>query len=175
MSEVRMTTTEVLDAIERERARLLSAVDGLGERATTQSVTEEGWTARDVLAHLIHWATQVAFGLGAAVQPPVYMMAERQRRKLAGLSDAMPSADESNALAVAYFHDRALDEVRVEFVRVVDALMARARMRTDDEMNATGAIPWAGDRPLWEFIGGDTFLHWPVHAEAIEHAVLRSE
>jgi hypothetical protein len=38
-------------------------------------------------------------------------------------------------------------------------------------MNATDAIPWAGARPLWQFIGADTFLHeWPVHASQIETA-----
>jgi uncharacterized protein (TIGR03083 family) len=173
MSDGRMTTTEVLDAISQERMRLLKAVDALGERAASTAVTAEGWTVRDVLAHLIHWATQVAFGLGAAVQPPVYMMEERQRRKLAGLGNGMPTGEESNALAVAYFRERPLDEVRPTFERVVDALVAQARVRTDDEMNATDAIPWAGNRPLWQFIGGDTFLHWPLHTEDIERAIVR--
>lgn len=64
-----MTTAEVLEAIRRERQRLLQAVDALEDRAVTLQVTTDGWTAKDVLAHLIHWATQVAFGLGAAVEP----------------------------------------------------------------------------------------------------------
>ena len=170
MNEGRMTTAEVLAAISDERQRLLRAVDGLGERATTVRVTEEGWTAKDVLAHLIHWATQIALGLGAAVAPPVYMMQERERRKLAGLSDAMPTGEESNALAVAHYQDLPFDDVRTQFEQLVDALGARAGLRTDDEMNATDAIPWAGKRPLWQIIGGDTFLHWPIHAEAIERA-----
>ena len=42
-------------------------------------------------------------------------------------------------------------------------------------MNATDAIPWAGNRPLWQFIGGDTFLHWPLHAEGIEERILRDQ
>ena len=171
MDETRMTTAEVLDAIARERKRLADAVDALGQLATTVAVTEEGWTAKDVLAHLIHWATQIALGLGASVPPPAYMMQERERRKLAGLSDAMPTGEESNALAVAYYHDLPFDDVQSRFDQLVDALVARVRLRTDDEMNATDAIPWAGRRPLWQIIGGDTFLHWPVHAEAIEKAV----
>ncbi len=171
----RMPTADVLDAIARERLRLLAAVDALGARAATATITEEGWTAKDVLAHLIHWATQIAFGLGATVQPPVYMLEERQRRKLAGLSDEMPSSDESNALAVAHFHERPLAEVRATFERVVTALVERTRLRSDDEMNAVDAIPWAGKRPLWEFIGSDTFMHWPVHSEGVERAIVGEE
>src|SRR5438045_2619548 len=166
----RMTTQEVLRAIERERARLLSSIDALGDRAATATVTEEGWTARDVLAHLIHWATQVAFGLGAPVTPPVYMQTERRRRQLAGLDDRMPSGAESNALAVAHYAGVPLADVRRTFDDLVDAIVERVRMRSDDEMNVLDAVPWAKGRRLSEFIGGDTFLHWPLHAEDIERA-----
>ncbi|MGB2694045.1 MAG: maleylpyruvate isomerase N-terminal domain-containing protein [Dehalococcoidia bacterium] len=168
-----MTTEEVLDAIARERARLMKAIDALGPHASIVPVTEEGWTAKNVLAHLIHWATQIAFGLGAQIEPPVYVLEERRRRSQAGLSDRMPSGDEWNALAVASYRDVPLDQVRSEFEGSVEALSAQARLRTDDEMSDTDAIPWAPNRPLWHFIAGDTFLHWPLHAEAIERAATR--
>ena len=171
MGEKRMTRGAVLEAIETERARLLAAIDAPGDGASTLAVTAEGWTAKDVLAHLTHWATQVAFGLGAQVMPPVYMQQERERRRLAGESDRMPTGEESNALAVAYYAAMPLAEVRGTFEHLVDAIVERVRMRTDDEMNATDAVPWAKGRRLWEFIGGDTFLHWPVHAADIERAV----
>src|SRR5438270_12032139 len=98
-----MNQQQVLDAIRREETRLLVAIDALGDRAATTPVTEEGWTAKDVLSHLIHWATQVAFGLGAPVEPPVYMQEERRRRQLAGLDDRMPTGAESNDLAVSHY------------------------------------------------------------------------
>ena len=171
MDDTRMTTAEVLYAIAHERERLENAIDALGERAETARVTDEGWTAKDALAHLIHWATQIALGLGAPVPFPEYMMQERERRKLAGLSDDMPTGAESNALAVAHYHDVPFDDVRSTFNQIVDAIVVRAGLRTDDQMNATDAIPWAGKHPLWQIIGGDTFLHWPLHAEPIERHV----
>jgi hypothetical protein len=168
---MRMTAESVVEAIERERARLLAAIDALGERASTVAVTAEGWTAKDVLAHLSHWATQVAFGLGVQVAPPLYMQEERRRRQLEGESDRMPSGEESNALAVAHYAPVPLTEVRATFEHLVDAILERVRMRNDDDLNAMDAVPWAKGRRLWEFIGGDTFLHWPVHAADIEHAL----
>ncbi len=175
MDELSMTTQDVLDAIARERARLTDAIAALGDQASATPVTAEGWRAKDVLAHLIHWAAQVAFGLGAPVVPPVYMLEERRRRQAAGLSDAMPTGDESNALAVAHYRDVELEQVRSEFDALLDALVASARTRSDGEMNAMAPIPWAGPRPLWQFIGGDTFLHWPRHAEAIERAAAATD
>jgi hypothetical protein len=168
-----VTTDEVIAAIERERARLLAALDAIGSDAAAIPVTEEGWTAKDVLAHLIHWATAVAYGLGENVDEPAYMAAERMRRKAAGLPDAMPSGAESNALVVAHFADIPLEDVRAQFEQLADVILERARTKSDDEMNATGAIAWSPDRVLWQFIGGDTFLHWPVHSDMIERATPR--
>jgi hypothetical protein len=160
MTPERMTTKEVLDAIERERARLEDALRAIGDRSDTTPVTEEGWTAKDVIGHMNHWAGQIAFGMGAKVDVPPYIQGVSGR----------PSEDEWNARAVAYSRDQAFEEVKARFDEVVDALIARIRERTDDEMNATDAIPWGGDRPLWQQIGSETFNHWPEHAESIERA-----
>jgi hypothetical protein len=155
-----MTTDEVMAEIARGRARLLSAIDALGDGAATVAVTAEGWTAEDVLAHLIHWLGQVAFGLGASLQPPAYVMSMQGR----------PSGEEWNAMAVEFYRGWSPGEVRAEFERLADALVERTRLRSNDEMKATDAITWAPGLPLWQFIGGDTFLHWSSHAEAIEEA-----
>jgi hypothetical protein len=155
-------TDEVLDALGRERARLLAAVDALGPRASTAFVTEpDGWTAKDVLAHLIHYAGQIAFGLGAQLTPPPYVVGVTERL----------SGQEWNERAVAHWRDTSLKDVRGEFERIVDLLVERVRVQTDERMTATDTIPWAPGHRLWEFIGHDTFLHeWPAHAQQIERA-----
>ena len=167
MNETRMATKEVLDAIARERARLMAAVDALGAGASSVSVTEEGWTAKDVLAHLTHWAGQIAFALGAQWEPPVYVVEEVRRREVAGVNGRL-TGEEWNALAVAHYHDQPLGRVRAELEDLVDRLLAQVRLRTDEQMNAIDAIPWAGELPLWQQIGGDTFIHWRAHYEAME-------
>jgi hypothetical protein len=170
-----MTTQEVLDSLDRERARLLRDIGALGDGATSLPITEDGWTAKDVLAHLIHWATQVAFGLAVdGVGPLPYMLEERRRREAAGAANPpMPTGDESNALAVAWYQDKPLDEVRAQFMMLADGIAERAATKSDDEMAAYGTIPWAGARSLWQFIAGDTFQHWAEHAAAIEQASAR--
>jgi hypothetical protein len=160
MEETRMATADVVERLERERARLLDAVDGLGAGASTIAVTEAGgWTAQDVLAHLIHYAGQIAFGLGAPVTPPPYVEGVTERL----------SPQQWNDLAVDYWRAFPLVEVRSEFDRVTRLVIDHAGRRTDDQMNATDAMPWIGAVPLWQAIGGDTFLHeWPRHAAQIE-------
>jgi hypothetical protein len=155
-----MTTAEVLEAIAHERARLMAAVDTLGPRAATFPVTAEGWTAKDVLAHCIHWAGQIAWGMGAQLTPPAYVVGMAGR----------PSDDEWNALAVAHYRGLSLEQVRATLDTMVDALVAQVTTRNDTEMNATDMVAGAGDRPLWGKIGVETFLHWPRHLADLERA-----
>ncbi len=150
----------MLAAIVREHSLLLDAVAALGPEASTLPVTSEGWTAKDVLAHLVHWGGMVAFGLGAPMTPPPY---------LAGVTGRL-SGDEWNARAVDFSRDVGIEATLAEMDVVVVALMEAVRSRSDADMLATDLLPWAGDRPLWEKIAGDTFAHWPIHRADIERA-----
>lgn len=160
-----MTTDEVVQGLTREHARLMRAVDALGDDADTASITEDGgWTAHDVLAHLMHYCGMFAFSLGANLAPPPYIHGVTTRLE----------PQEWNDRAVAYWRTRSLDDVCAEFDHNVSALIGQVKLRTDDEMNATDALPWAGTAPLWELIGGDTFLHeWPAHAAQMEQVIRR--
>lgn len=161
-----MRRAEVLTGLARERERLLAAVDALGPRATTANVTEpdgaEGWTAKDVLAHLIHYCGQIAWALGAELTPPAYVLSETEQL----------TGQQWNERAVAFWRDRPLEDVRAEFERNGDLLRDRVEQLSDEDLLATDRVPWPGeDRPLWQFIGHDTFLHeWPAHAAQIEQA-----
>lgn len=164
MTERRMTVSEVLDAIARERDRVERSLAAIGDRASTERVTDEGWTAKDVVGHLNHWVSQIAWGMGAPLQPLPYVTSVKTR----------PSGDvEWNALAVAYWREFPYEKVKAEFDGYVDALIEQTRRRSDDQINATDAIPWGGARPLWQQIGSETFNHWPEHAESIERAAAK--
>jgi hypothetical protein len=156
-----MKTLEVLDAIARERARLMASVDALGDDASSVPVTAEGWTAKDVLAHLIHWAGQLAWALGAVMEPPPWV---------AGVTGRLEGDGAWNARVVTHYRNAPLERIVADLDVAVDALIARLRLRTDDQMNATDAIPWAGARPLWQIVGAETFEHWPNHAATLEAA-----
>jgi len=163
MNEKRMTSREVSEAVTNERGRLMRAIRAMGEGASTMRVTDEGWTAKDVLAHCIHWVGQIAWGMGARMEQPAWV---------AGV-EGRPSGDDWNARVVAHYHQASLEQVIKDFDRAADALMQEVRARSDDQINATDAIPWGGNRPLWQQIGSETFDHWPQHTAALEQAAAR--
>lgn len=165
----------VVEGLKRERARLLAAFDALGPRAETAWVTEpHGWTAKDVLAHLIHYNGQIAFGIGAVrtddrAGPPAYVIGVTERL----------SGQEWSDRAVAYWRDFTVDEVRAEFVTNAEMIEERVAMLSDDELAAPSknTVPWDHfDRTLADFIGHDTFLiEWPAHADQMERAAARND
>ena len=163
MVEKRMTSQEVSEAVTRERGRLMGAIRALGDRASTVRVTDEGWTAKDVLAHCIHWVGQIAWGMGARMEQPAWV---------AGV-EGRPSADDWNARVVEHYRLASLEQVIKDFDRAADALAQETRARSDEQINATDAIPGGGNRPLWQQIGAETFDHWPEHTAAIEQAAAR--
>jgi hypothetical protein len=155
-----MTTTEVLAALTATRADLDAALTALGERVSTAPITPDGWTAKDTVAHMTHWVGQVAWGMGAPLTPPAYIKAATGR----------PSFEQWNALAVAHFRVQPYEAAKGRLDLVMDALAEQVARRTDEEMNATDAIPWGGNRPLWHQIGTETFLHWPAHISDLRAA-----
>lgn len=156
-----MTTKDVLEALARGRAQLVESLDALGPAATSLPVTEQGWTAKDLFALFIHHAGDVTHGLGADLKPPAYVLEGSPQLSL----------EEWHDRAVRYWKAASLANVRAEFDQVLDALVGQVQKRSDDQMDATDAMPWAGDRPLWQIIGGETFLNlWPTYGARIDQA-----
>ena len=157
-----------------ERDRVLAAFDALvvDGRATTVDVTEPGgWTAQDVLAHLLHMVGQLALAAGRLTgdvpegppaTPPGY---------LEGVTERL-TAEQWNERAIAWWRARPIEELRADFVRNASLLVDRVGRMTDADLARTDVVPWQGaGRPFWHFLGYDTCLHeWPAHAAQLEAA-----
>jgi hypothetical protein len=160
-----MNKHEVIEKIVLERARLLDLVDQLGADADKRVVTEEGWTAKDVLAHCIHWVGQIAFGVGAPVHPPAWVEAAGPEKV---------EGEEWNRRVVEHYKAIPLDIVRRDFEQVVDATLDKLRRRDDIDFDARAqtVFPWVqSEVPAWKVIAGETWEHWPEHSESLERAL----
>ena len=163
MTETPMTKEQVLAAIAADRARLDRALAALGDNVDTTPVTPDGWTAKDILAHFIHWAGQIAWGMGAPLEPPAYVASASGR----------PTEDEWNAMAAEHYRKQSFDQVLARLNETMDALVQQVAQRSDEQLLATDTIPWDPGRPLWRQIGGETFVHGPGHLDDIEAAAAR--
>jgi hypothetical protein len=66
----------------------------------------------------------------------------------------------------------AIARERARFDTLAEAIVGRLRLRSDDEINAVGLIPWS-ERTLGDFVAGDILARRRLHANEIERAIGR--
>jgi hypothetical protein len=125
-----MTNTEQwLQKIAYKRDELMDSFDGLYGATWTAGEVSPGWTAKDVLAHIVAWKVRVAAHLPD-------LLADR------GMGLVGVEADAFNAEQVALRRSRSprelLDELAVARKRVLDMLSGAS----DDDLIKPRDVPW---------------------------------
>jgi hypothetical protein len=155
-----VTTREVLDALEKQSARLLSIVADLGEERASRVVVGE-WSARDVLAHCVYWTGMLARMMGVRSYPPPAWIPRWQAEDQLG-------TDELNRLTVEHYRRTplrtVLDDFRFTKQLVVDVVDF---MKPENLLLPAGA-PWGEGTKVWEAIASETHDHWRQHADELE-------
>jgi hypothetical protein len=140
--DIRATHATIEAAAALDDATLLEPAPGL-----------DGWTRKDVLAHVEWWhrnsAAMVA-GVHSGVDPHP-------------ATDEPFDLDRLNARVLAESRDRSCDDVRGGEARSFEALVAAVEAATDEELFAVDPRPWLHGT-LAEVIAGDSTLHYPDHA-----------
>lgn len=99
MTTQQLTQQEILDALQEELARFQQLIIRLNDEEQQITITPEGWSVRDFLAHMSHWkaATQKLLVAYTHDQP---------------LPPVMPSGDEANEEARQMDKSLSLPQVR---------------------------------------------------------------
>ena len=148
-----MDKTTLLDAIRATHAPLAAAAAALSDEALLGPAPGmDGWTRKDVLAHVEWWN-----GHSAAV--------------IAGVRsgiDPYPGGDEPwdpdawNARILAENRDRSAEDVRRGAADSFARLVAAVEGATDEELFATDPHPWL-DGTVAEMVEDDSTRHYPEH------------
>ena len=144
-----ITKAELLEKVRAARAEweaLLAQIDP--ERLSEPGVTSD-WSVKDIVAHIGFWERSVLDGLRTG------------ERGLQG------EVDEVNERVFRINRDRPLDEVLAEAREIYRDLLATIEAVPEDALTAPGWFTWTGGRPVWVVIAGNTYWHYPEHAESI--------
>jgi hypothetical protein len=151
----------LVSQITGSRARLQAAIDAFDDSEAVEPVLADGWSVKDVMAHVAEWELYVVRRIEArrrGEMPEVWATNE-------GETDAV------NARLFGQNKDRSLAEVQRfyndahEQVLAVIESMSEADL-LDDSKREDVIGPWRS--PVWMHIGGNTFWHYVEHAEAVE-------
>jgi Mycothiol maleylpyruvate isomerase N-terminal domain len=165
------STPELLSLVDGGWQRALSAVDALGEDRIDLPLLEDGWSAKDVLAHIRLYD---AWLLG--------MLDVGRREEQAGYRSYQTTEEELNERnRVHRERDRTLPfaEVRRRALETHEALREELARVPEDRLSLPhgvreeGFAPAADGRALSFLIAIETYFHYRDHAEELEAARAR--
>jgi hypothetical protein len=152
---------EFVSQIAGSRARLQAGIDAFDDSDTVEPVLPDGWSVKDVMAHVAEWELYVVRRIEArrrGEEPEVWATSEE-------------GTDATNARLFAQNRDRSLAEVAGFYhdahKQVLDVIVSMSEADLLDDSKREDVIgPWRS--PVWMHIGGNTFWHYEEHAEAVE-------
>jgi hypothetical protein len=152
---------ELVSQISSSRSRLQAAVDALERAALVKPVFADGWSVKDVMAHLAEWE--------------LYVVRRIEARRRGGKPEVWGSdeaeIDATNERLFARNKDRSLDDIERFYREAHESMLATIESLSeadllDDSRREDVIGPWQS--PVWMHISGNTCWHYDEHAEAVE-------
>jgi hypothetical protein len=158
------TMAEIIARIERAMQRVVQAITPLSPAQMLEPRLPDGWSVKDVLAHLTWWDQWLLFTLPAdqnAPGPPI----------TPPLADQIPPtddwADEMNAKVYAYNQSRKLSTIQAEFSATCSQLLLRVSQLSINDLDDPGGIAAVIGQPVAPLILG-IYEHYEEHAHELE-------
>lgn len=152
-----MNKDEILDALEDGREHFLDALEDLSDEALLEPGVIEGWSIKDMLFHLSMWEAELIKLL--------WQVAHGE--KPSTLHFTQIDVDATNATWLELAKGRPLERILDDFQAVRKQTSRRVEALNDRDLEDPKLYPWLDDRPLWEWIAGDSFEHEAEHAAQV--------
>jgi uncharacterized protein (TIGR03083 family) len=159
MSErTELRRADLIARFRADMARLLATVSRIPEQQRGQVICD-GWTVKEILAHIAAWDREVARGLDEL---------------LAGRCPGFVSyrEDEFNAQTTQAGRGKSLADVLTEVQDAHEQLISRVERLTDDQWQQPSAYQWSDQTPMTvASLFGYTYkgqTHYAGHAAEIE-------
>ena len=147
------TKHDLLTAIRRERTKLDALLAPVDEPAMLAAARDDGWTAKDILAHLTTWEQRL---LRWIERWPT--TGDPGRPEIGVSWDGFDELNERDYLATK---DMGLPDVRRASTKAYEAVITALDSMTDDDL---ALRPETADGPSWSWIiGANTHRHYEEH------------
>jgi len=147
-----MNKQELVRQIRVDRARLDELVAGLDDARMVEPALEQGWSVKDVLAHISAWERACAGWIEAAARDETPERPE------------VRDVDAFNAAMFAANRGRQLADVRAESAASHAAIVAAIEATPDAELASDARFGW----PAWQMASANTDDHYREHIAQIE-------
>jgi uncharacterized damage-inducible protein DinB len=143
-----MKKTEMQERVRETHKGLVDALEGLSEEEATRTGLNQNWSIKDALSHIAAWEIEAA-----------RIVNEIQNGTWKPQRLNQETIDEFNRQAVESRRERSMPQVREEF-DAAHSEMERVIDTLPDEVDES--------TPIYKYIEGVTFKHFPHHGAQIE-------
>ncbi len=151
--------TELMDLVHRERASLENTLNGLVEAQLLQPLGPDGWTIKDLLAHITIWEQR---------------MVQWTRESLRGYTPERPAPgmtwddlDRLNQINYLESKDLLLDTVRENFNRSHHQVLQVVGELSQEDLFDPTRFAWRNGDPMWHMVAANTWWHYREHNDTI--------
>lgn len=153
---ISMDRRELMQNMQVGRSQLEAALFGLSDQQLLAAELDNGWSGKDLLAHLAFWEKRVGdIYLGLVMGD------------IAGLEGASLSVDALNARALEQNRLMSLAQVRENESWAYQALRRLAAAAPEKHLFDPQCFTWTGGRPFVEWIVDNTYAHYDEHLPAL--------
>ena len=154
-----ITKQENLQQLRESRARLDEALARLTPEQLLQPGVVGEWSVKDIMAHVISWEQHLLSDYGK-------LFSGEEVREF----ESNDEINAINAATYARYRDIPLPEIRAEFERSYQQVVAWLEAATDEQLST----PYLYKMTVGEFVKVDTWGHYAEHIEQIEKAFRES-
>ncbi len=156
-----MTKADLLSLIQAGYARLDATLSQIADDRMSQTGVEEGWSIKDLLAHISWWQRRLIQLLQNAAQ------GEQAPSLLAAGEDWPTAIDRVNAEVHAANHDRPLSAIRAELEQSFQDTLATIGALSEQDLFDPQGFERIIGRPVADVIAANTYEHYQEHEDAI--------
>jgi uncharacterized protein (TIGR03083 family) len=157
----RRTKDELMSHIRTERAALESLVERLTDEQMTHTGVMEGWSIKDILAHVTWWEGRMIYLIETAKRGEKPQSLRREGE------DQERATDRVNAEVFDSNRSRSLADVRDEFRRSGQQVESLIASLSDDDLDDDSPAAQTLGGSLRHLIAVNTDEHYREHAEMI--------
>ena len=152
-----MNKEALLDQIHAGRNRWESALAPLNSEQMTAPALFDGWSVKDLVAHIGTWERTAATVFAALLsgQPPGFEIGETAGDEF--------NLDEFNARSFAEHHDQSLGEVMAGEQAAYRSFLALVEGASEADLFDPNRFAWMQGDPFAAWVNANTFEHYDEH------------
>ena len=152
-----MNKDVLLDYVHAGRSRWESALTQLSPDQMTAPALFDGWSVKDLVAHIGTWERTAAAVFAALLsgQTPGFEIGETAGDEF--------NLDEFNARSFAEHHDQSLDEVMAGEQAAYQSFLSLVEGASEADLFDPNRFVWMQGDPFAEWVGANTFEHYDEH------------